>query len=208
MSQDVTADVTPCHGMSRDVTADVTPCHGMSRDVTQDKIRKDKRREDNKIPPIMSLESLDGRAREDYVTGGGLFSSAEPVDGDTPGIEFQELRFYYNEHAREEAPLSGFTEYRQLRASKRWPGFGVIQNSISAYSAADPENWKNRHAPGLGKFLREHWWKVTPKARASPARNGKPGAGDVMLKNSEISRQIMEEIDDYEKRDGEQTGVH
>lgn len=88
---------------------------------------------------------------------------------DAPGIEFQELRQFYDEHCRAEAPLTGFIEYKQLRASRRWPGISRICDAIDKHSRADPEGWK-QFCPGLVKFLREHWWEKKPTARASPSR--------------------------------------
>lgn len=113
---------------------------------------------------------------------GNVESSPDPLPdksvnsdfSDTPGIEFQELRAFYDEHCRAEAPLTGFIEYKQLRASRRWPGINRICDAIDKHGKADPVGWKS-FCPGLVKFLREHWWEKKPTARASPP--GKSDAG-------------------------------
>lgn len=106
---------------------------------------------------------------------------------DTPGIEFQELRNFYDEHCRPEAPLTGFIEYKQLRASKRWPGQSRIYDAIDAHARADPAGWKT-FAPGLAKFLREHWWEKKPSSRASPQQGESP-----LRENMQTSAQVLAE---------------
>ena len=131
--------------------------------------------------PIGSLENKDhARAR----------SSQQEAYSDEPGIEFVELRDFYDTHCRQEAPLTGFIEYKQLRASRRWPGISGICDAITKHSRADPDGWK-QFCPGLVKFLREQWWLKAPSARASPpARDGPPAARTQFQKG----RQDMENM--------------
>lgn len=105
---------------------------------------------------------------------------------DQPGIEFQELRQFYDEHARCEAPLSGFMEYKQLRKSKIWPGISSICNAIEGHAMADPCGWK-QFSPGLAKFLREHWWDKKPNTRASPVSQ----SGIMLRKNMETTAAVL-----------------
>ena len=110
-----------------------------------------------------------------------------------PSIDFLELRSFYDENGRKEAPLAGFAEYKQLRAAKTWPGISQIFHAVEELKKADSQ-WKAGFAPGLGKFLREHGWKKSPTARASPpGTNGrKSTSAEIITRNAEISRQILE----------------
>ena len=110
----------------------------------------------------------------------------------SPGLEFKELRDFYNLHGRSEAPLAGFGEYRQLRASA-WPGCEVIYNSIKAHKLADKQ-WKQGFAPGLAKFLREGWWQKNPCTQKSSNTHAeaKLKADEIIMKNAEVSRKILE----------------
>lgn len=110
------------------------------------------------------------RACEDKVSSevccqDSLPKAEEPLhDGfySEPSGEFQELRAMYDEHARAEAPLAGFIEYKQLRASRQWVGLAVIRDAILKHSTADPERWK-KFPVGLARFLRELWWEKVPE---------------------------------------------
>lgn len=85
-----------------------------------------------------------------------------------PSIDFQELRQFWDEHFRPEAPLAGFTEYKQLRAAKAYPGDSRIYEDLKA--RIDCQFWDQGFAPGLAKYLRERAWLRPPSAtsRASP----------------------------------------
>lgn len=103
-------------------------------------------------------------------TGGGVEDHPPCTRFDSdPGIEFQELRAEFDERIRPEGPLAGFVEYKQLRASKAWPGINVLSDAIAAWADACPTEADKAYVPGLSRFLREHTWKQKPKARASPA---------------------------------------
>jgi len=131
----------------------------------------------DKLPPLLTDTEADTDTEEDHTTLGSLENEghararddSQGVYTDEPGIEFAELRTFYDEHSRAEAPLAGFFEYKQLRASRRWPGISRLCDAIILHENADPEGWKS-FCPGLVKFLREHWWekKPTANARASP----------------------------------------
>lgn len=116
------------------------------------------------ISPVSSLENEDsaraeGDAEDKFSTDASI---AEP------SIDFQELRQFWDEHFRPEAPLAGFQEYKQLRAAKAYPGDSRIYEDLKA--RIDCQCWDSGFAPGLGKYLRERTWTKPPSAspRASP----------------------------------------
>lgn len=94
-------------------------------------------------------------------TGGPVpLADAEPGGLIDAGIEFVELREYYNAHGRGEAPGAGLVEYRQLRAAREWPGLLRIMQGIDAH--AESGKWRRGFAPGLARFLRERGWLAEP----------------------------------------------
>lgn len=108
-----------------------------------------------------------------------------------PGIEFQELRAYYDEYFRPEAPLRGFPEYKQLRASGRWPGQAALYHDLDARLEAG--SWNKGFAPSLATYLRERTWKAP--IRAAPTRWSSSGRNElqrVLDKNAETFRRVAE----------------
>ncbi|MDY0204828.1 MAG: hypothetical protein RBR49_12000 [Desulfovibrio desulfuricans] len=134
-----------------------------------DKIREDKKREEKNIYPVSSLENEDS-ARVEACAADINPAGTVPTE---PSIDFQELRQFWDEHFRPEAPLAGFTEYKQLRAAKAYPGDSRIYEDLKA--RIDCQFWDQGFAPGLAKYLRERAWLRPPSAtsRASPAANAK-----------------------------------
>ena len=158
-----------------------------------DKIREEEIREE--CLNITSCEDLVLSRARDNLEGDslGLEKDVSPPQAkiETPSIDFLELRDFYNEHGRPESPLAGFAEFKQLRAAKAWPGMSRICQAVEELMQKD-QQWKAGFAPGLGKFLREQGWEKRPDTRASPPGNGKPSANEVLMRNAEISRQILE----------------
>ncbi len=120
-------------------------------------------------------------------------ATAAPKDfsvlGDEPGKDFYELRIFYDENAREEAPLAGFAEYKQLRASKSWPGQAPLYSAILRHAGADP-GWK-QFAPGLGKFLREHWWKKNPRTLCAASGEKPANRATLLEKNMSVAAEVL-----------------
>lgn len=129
-----------------------------------DKIREDKKREEKNIYPVSSLENEDS-ARVEACAADINPAGTVPTE---PSIDFQELRQFWDEHFRQEMPLAGFTEYKQLRAAKAYPGDSRIYEDLKA--RIDCQFWDQGFAPGLAKYLRERAWLKPPSAspRASP----------------------------------------
>ncbi|MDR2893015.1 MAG: hypothetical protein LBV80_08025 [Deltaproteobacteria bacterium] len=191
-----------CHAMSQDVTAG----HAMSPRL--DKIREEKK-EEKYNPPVSNTgkEGTCAPAPSDSGVCDLEFSnscsqaenaqdeppSPESVDlaGDMPGIEFVELREYYSREAKPEAELAGFIEYKQLRASRLWPGLSVVFEGIDRLKAKDSE-WQRGFAPGLARFLRERQWTMQP--RAAPEGRALPGQSQSWIDraNSETTAAIEE----------------
>ncbi len=163
------AGESPCNGVCTPGNATVTP---LKRQVTP---RTDKRREEEKreeTPPV-SIPGNEGEAPASFAVP--KEASGEGDLSSMPGIEFLELRQYYDKHARPEAPLAGFAEYKQARAARTWPGQDAVYRAIDALAANDAD-WKRGFAPGLGRFLREQQWQKKPVAGA--ARPGGSAAPD------------------------------
>ena len=123
----------------------------------------------------------------------GIACGFEFLGTNAPGIEFKELREFYNLHGRGEAPLAGFAEYKQLRACG-WPGQEAIYNAIQAHKTSDRQ-WNEGFAPGLAKFLREGWWHKKPstkKTMGALSAQVKPKAEEIIMRNAEVSRKILE----------------
>lgn len=130
------------------------------------------------------------RAREDEnsVSGVGMVFAEPP-------IEFLELRQAWDKHARAEAPLAGIEEYWQLKKARRWPGNAHLLDAIIQLKEHDAQ-WQRGFAPGLGRFLRERGWEKPPDSRVRAGPEGPPGKprpDDVVRRNAEISRKILEE---------------
>lgn len=121
------------------------------------------------IIPVSSLENEDS-ARVEACAADINPAGTVPTE---PSIDFQELRQFWDEHFRPEAPLAGFTEYKQLRAAKAYPGDSRIYEDLKA--RIDCQFWDQGFAPGLAKYLRERAWLRPPSAtsRASPVANAK-----------------------------------
>lgn len=128
-----------------------------------DKIREEKRREETNTQS--SLENEDSARAEGDAAD---INHADAVTTE-PSIDFQELRQFWDEHFRPEMPLAGFAEYKQLRASKAYPGDSRIYEDLKA--RIDCQCWDQGFAPGLAKYLRERAWLKPPSSapRASPA---------------------------------------
>lgn len=133
----------------------------------------------------------DARVAQSVPEGGEGEEYLEPagVDENTPGIEFQELRAVYNAQGRVEAPLAGLPEYLALKKSRQWPGQSTIYDAIYRLSMQDSQ-WIAGKAPGLGKFLKEQWWRMKPRpARASPLPP--PGTGGLAERNMATAKQVI-----------------
>lgn len=157
------------HAQSQNVT-EVTPGHRGSQDVTYKK-REDKKREKTS-PPVESLVNQD-RARSPERGSEGV-----GADLSDPGLEFVELREFYNREMRAEGPLAGFPEYRQLKAARDmtgaslWPGNARLFDDLSARKEAGV--WNQGFEIGLGRYLREKTWLAPIQSRASPPSETTP----------------------------------
>lgn len=109
--------------------------------------------------PIGSLEN------EELARAEGK-AEADTCCADEPGIDFLELRQFWNEHFRPEGPLAGFAEYKQLRAARAYPGDSRIYADLQA--RIDCQFWNQGFAISLARYLRERTWETPPKARAAP----------------------------------------
>ena len=180
--------------------------------VTPDKKRADKKRQEKikeEFPamPVPGhagpLRSRSGAAEEADVSvpfvAGNAAAAAARAEALTAGgsshgaadLEFQELRVFYDEHARAEAPKAGNAEYRQCRAARIWPGLDVVCRAITALSATDAQ-WKNGFAPGLARFLREQHWRKQPAAGRGGSRRAGDGAVDpITAKNMQAAARVL-----------------
>ena len=86
---------------------------------------------------------------------------------DEPEIEFQELRQFYNENARQEGPLAGHAEYKALVYRKLF-NFASVMQGIMRLKEHDSE-WIRGYAPGLAKFLRERGWEKEAVTMKKPS---------------------------------------
>ena len=114
---------------------------------------------DTHISPVESLENEEPARAENN-------ADEDIYCADEPSIDFQELRQFWDEHFRPEGPLSGFAEYKQLRAARAYPGDSRIYEDLK--SRIDCQFWNQGFAPSLAKYLRERTWRTPPKARAAP----------------------------------------
>ena len=197
----VTGDNVTCHGNDRDVvTHDVT---GADESVTGHAdvppSRLDKTRLDKNIntpPPIDIFKYKDARVAQSVPEGGEGEEYLDPPNAENaPGIEFQEIRIYYDKHGRKEAPRTGFQEYLALKKSHQWPGQSAIYMAIDRLSTQDGP-WLAGKAPGLAKFFREEWWRMPPRpgARASPL-SATEGKGNLAQRNAKTSMRVLAEME-------------
>lgn len=171
--RDMSQDVTDCHGDVTPMSQDVTECHEMSQPVT--KCHLDKRREDKNLKGIKNLNTQDyegnNSARANPDPSAGEVASPLP-ELDEPGLEFLELRQFYDENVRTEGPRAGFDEYKRLRASRdrtglsRWPGINRIKDDLTARMEAGV--WGKGFAIGLARYLTEQTWMAKIVPRAAP----------------------------------------
>lgn len=203
--------VPPGHAAShiaaagRDAACPVTAGHETPGQVTPDKKRADKKRQEKnkeEFPAAAvsgyAVAPRSGKVEETgasvpFVAGNAAAAAkvAEASTGDlsrgVAGIEFQELRVFYDGHARAEAPMAGFAEYRQCCASRIWPGMDVVCRAVATLSATDAQ-WKNGFAPGLARFLREQHWRKQPAVQ----RLAGDGASDpITAKNMEAAARVL-----------------
>lgn len=206
--------VPPGHAVPRTVAAGcdagcpVSAGHETPGAVTPDKKRAEKKRQE-KSREEFSAMSVPGHAGPPrprsgameeadvsvpFVAGNAAAAAAKAadfaMDGSLRGaaaIEFQELRVFYDGHARAEAPMAGFAEYRQCRAARIWPGMDAVCRAIAALAATDAQ-WKNGFAPGLARFLREQHWRKQP---AGSRRAGDGAMDPVTAKNMEAAARVL-----------------
>ncbi|WP_165072926.1 hypothetical protein [Desulfovibrio sp. ZJ200] len=128
--------------------------------------------EENTSPPVESLVNQD-RARSPERGSEGV-----GADLSGPGLEFVELREFYNREMRAEGPLAGFSEYKQLKAARDmtgaslWPGNARLFDDLSARKEAGV--WNRGFEIGLGRYLREKTWLAPIQSRASPPSEATP----------------------------------
>lgn len=97
-----------------------------------------------------------------------------PVDLSGPGMEFLELREFYNREIRPEGPLDGFDEYKQLKAARdptgasAFPGLSTLLDDLAARKAVGV--WNPGYEIGLARYLRTRTWLAPIQARASPSQ--------------------------------------
>lgn len=116
--------------------------------------------EEINTPPNNDLGlKQDARVAQTVPEGGGVEETS---------LEFLELREAYDQSGRIEAPLAGFEEYKALKKARQWPGLGQIYHALESLARND-QQWRAGKAPGLAKFLKEQWWRMKPRSRASPA---------------------------------------
>lgn len=98
----------------------------------------------------------------------------QPEEPPMPSLEWQELRAYYDEHARTEGPMEGYGDYLAAKGAKAWPGQTAVYDAIDRWKASGQwdEDGVPRFAPGLGKFIARRLWNAhpTPKPKREPPR--------------------------------------
>lgn len=196
----VTGDNVTCHGNDRDAVTDADESvtgHAAVPQSRLDKTRLDKNI--NTPPPMDIFKYKDAHVAQSVPEGreGEENLESAEVDENTPPLEFQEIRLAYNEHGRIEAPLAGFEEYKALKKSRQWPGLAQIFHALDALSGNDAQ-WRAGKAPGLAKFLKEQWWRMEPRTRASPPVNT---GSSLAERNMKTVQAVMAEMGG--KHDGE-----
>ncbi len=108
-----------------------------------------------------------------------------------PG-EFLQLRVWFDEHARAEAPRSGMDEYRQCRDAPDWPGLEAVLAAAALLAARD-DQWQRGFAPGLAKFLRERQWlkKPAPPRSHRSGGNAAPGLDLTIIANLSTAERVL-----------------
>lgn len=172
------------------VTDGVTPCNGS---VTDRNALKNKIKNKNLNTPPLPPSGGSGDGEDGKPETLSMSELLEKGPGDDPGIEFHELREYWNEHMRPEGPLAGFAEYKTLKKARDgtgmscWPGLGVIQNSAEKRKALGA--WNPGYEPGLAKFLKERSWLAPmPQPRASPP---KANGNGVTEQNMQVAARVL-----------------
>lgn len=131
--------------------------------------------------------------------------SEKTIPEPEPGLEFQELRQFYDQHLRAEGALSGFVEYKQLRASKRWPGQTRIYDDLNQRLVA--RSWDPGFAPSLQRYLRERYWespiKPAPQKDLNQSffsfKNGSSVTEHNYLVMQKVLAELKQEKDLYEQ---------
>lgn len=107
-----------------------------------------------------------------------------------PSLEFTELRQFYSENVRSEGELTGFTEYKQAKASHDWPGVARIIDDLNKRLEAG--EFKKNYGISLRRYITERYWNspVTPRAR--PRRASEP---TLFERNAAVARQVLAELE-------------
>ncbi len=155
-----------------------------------DQKRSDQSRDPDPQPPGAVNGLADARAAKAFPEGG------RPVGKeDFANIEFEEIRACFDELIRPEAPRTGWTEYKRLKAAGGWPGRNAIFDALDLYAQAYPEPEDKAYVPGLARFLREGWWKTRPEPRAR-RRTGEtdatPALDPTIARNMSAAQQVLQ----------------
>ena len=110
----------------------------------------------------------------------GEFSPA-PALLEEPGMEFVDLRDFWDRECRPEGPLSGWQEYKALKAARRWPGISRISQDVEARYVSGA--WEKGFAKGLGNYLRERLWLAEVVAGPRKEPRASPRAPTVFQQN-------------------------
>lgn len=89
-----------------------------------------------------------------------------PEKAEEPDFEFMQLREMYDEHARPEGPMTGWIEYKAIKAGRKWPGICQISHDIM--QRIDGNFWNKGYEPSLARYLKERMWEQPIKTRATP----------------------------------------
>lgn len=93
--------------------------------------------------------------------------------GHDPGLEWRELREFYDRSARPEGPMTGFAEFKQAKAARLWPGTARFCAAVADLAANDCE-WLRGRRPGLKRFISERMWEMRPRAEVAGKPTGRP----------------------------------
>lgn len=141
------------------------------RTQTQPNARVEESREDNiNTLTLDHTVNIDSPVEPTPSEGGG-FDTGFNLDG--PSMEFVELRDAYN-GVRQEGPLAGFAEYKQLKAKRdprtgrsAYPGNAKLIEDFLTRLAAGV--WNKGFEIGLAKYLRTEEWRAQIVPRAAPS---------------------------------------
>lgn len=153
----------------------LTEASAMGAEAIETGEKREERREIQEHTPSTTVN--EGRARAEACAGVCFGEGLRPVNGegeeeagraqaaaghvaDDVSMEFLELREMYDRLLRPEAPMTGLREYRQLRASRRWPGMAKMADAIGVWS--EFQGGPSRFSRGLARFLAEGWWMRQP----------------------------------------------